>query len=512
MKKKVFLLLPLIASLSGCTIFDIESSNLGSSSINENSSSLSSGNGNNNNNNNNNKNEPLNDEGLAPAIKETDPEAILLYDDFYNPSSDVKMTIRIHNEHFQQVMDNGSPYNETAHDIYSPCDVAVNVNGEVREFPEVGIRLKGNTSRMESSWSYYGGHFDGHAHFKLAFNETFEDNTSYTPKTATKTLKKRRFGKAKKINIKWNRNRDEDFVKESYASHILEEEGLMAQKCNNIKVTFITDDESQEYIYSVQENIDSEFLEKRLSEECSQGDLYKGGWVGSDSLNMLKDDDYLFGVEDCTQNKFYVYDLKTNKKSSDFSIMKNLITALKSNDSGKTQTELKNKLNQFVSVDYLLRFMALEWVIGNPDSLRYHYNNTYFYFSSKNNLMYPIMYDNDRCFGIREGWEITPNRYPSTTKTTMDMEMSTTQDNPLYWRTILKQSPAYPYVEEYRNKYLDYVEEYASKYLNVEYYNAYKNSFHYLDNTSGNNMSFNDYASSMLTQMEYCFRSEGRIS
>ena len=414
------------------------------------------------------------------------------------------MTIRIDNDSFEQVMYNGSPYNETLHDIYSPCNVTVNINGTVREFPEVGIRLKGNTSRGESASSYNDGDFNGHAHFKLAFNETFEDNPSYTPETATKTLKKRRFGKAKKINIKWNRNRDEDFVKESYASHILEQEGLMAQKCNNIKVKFITESEEEEFIYSVQENIDSEFLETRLSADCSAGDLYKGGWIGSDSLNMRSTSDHLFGVEDCTQNKFYVYDLKTNKKTSDFSSMKNLINALNSNGNSKTI------LDSYVGVDYLLRFMALEWVIGNPDSLRYHYNNTYFYFSSKNNLMYPIMYDNDRCFGINEGWPVTPIRYPSTTKTTMNMEMTTLQENPLYWRTILSGNTNFPCVEEYRNKYFDYVEEYATKYLNVEYYNAYKNSFHYLDNVYGDNRSFSSYASSMLSQMEACFAAENR--
>ena len=502
MKKKICLLLPIIAVLAGCSVpsFDIPSSNSSDSSKTPNTPNNPSGNGG-----------VIEDEGLVPAIEETDPEAILLYDDLYNPASDVKMTIRIHNDAFQAVMNNGHPDNPTLHDIYSPCDVTISVNEEEREYPEAGIRLKGNTSRLQSASSYYGGHFNGEAHFKIAFNETFEDNNDYTPTTEAKTLKKRRLGKAKKVDIKWNRNRDKEFVRESYASHILEKEGLMAQKCNNIKVTFVTDTESQEYIYSIQESVDSEFLEKRLDATCSAGDLYKGGWVGSDSLNMLNSSDHLFGVEDCTQNKFYPYDLKTNKKTSDFSIMKNLINALKENDSGKSQEELKTKLDSYVSTDYLLRFMALEWVIGNPDSLRYHYNNTYFYFSSKNNLMYPIMYDNDRCFGIREGWAVTPNRYPSTTKTTMDMDMNSVQDMPLYWRTILKGNSAYPCITEYRNKYFDYVEEYATKYLNVEYFNAYKNSFHYKDNVySSSNWSFSDYANSMLTKMQECFASEGR--
>lgn len=496
MKKNICLLIPLISALTGCSVFDINVSSQDNSSSNS-ESSISQ-------NESSGAQAVTQEDGLIPAAEETDAEVKLLYDDFYNPSSDVKMTIRIDNDSFEQVMYNGSPYNETLHDIYSPCDVTVNVNGTVKEFPEVGIRLKGNTSRGESASSFNYGDFNGHAHFKLAFNETFEDNPSYTPVTATKTLKKRRFGKAKKINIKWNRNRDEDFVKESYASHILEKEGLMAQKCNNIKVKFITNSEEEEFIYSVQEDIDSEFLETRLNEECSAGDLYKGGWVGSDSLDMTSSNDNLFGVEDCTQNKFYVYDLKTNKKTSDFSSMKNLINALNGNGNSKMI------LDNYVGVDYLLRFMALEWVIGNPDSLRYHYNNTYFYFSSKNNLMYPIMYDNDRCFGITEGWPITPIRYPSTTKTTMDMEMSTLQVNPLYWRTILSGSGDYPCVDEYRNKYFDYVEEYASKYLNVEYYNAYKDSFHYLDDVYGDNISFSSYASRMLSQMEACFAAENR--
>ena len=483
MNRKLYLLLPIFALLTGCTIFANNEDN-SSTSKDENAS----------------KDDTKPDvDGLTPAVEETDPENILLYDTFYNPSSDVKLKITISNDSFAQVMHNGAEYHKELHDIYSPCDVEVEINGEKRTFQEVGIRLKGNTSREESQWSYDNGHFNGHAHFKLAFNETFEDNPDYTPTTAEKTLKKRRFGKAKKFNLKWNRNRDEGFVKESYASYILEQEGLLAQKCNNIDVTFVTDSETVNYTYSVQEDINSEFLEERLDVESNAGDLYKGGWADRGDgtwvgLYLNDNRDSLFGVEDCTQNKFYAYDLKTNKKKSDMSNIKNLIAAFKANDSGASQDTLRNKLREYVDVDYLLRFMAMEWVIGNPDSLRYHYNNTYFYFSSKNGLMYPIMYDNDRCFGITNGWDVLPFVSPTSPKDSMN-NFDSDQISPLYWRTILSGNNKYPVVNDYRAKYLEYVNEYATKYLNEETFNAYKESFHLLDDdVYGGNVSFSEYS------------------
>ena len=124
------------------------------------------------------------------------------------------------------------------------------------------------------------------------------------------------------------------------------------------------------------------------------------------------------------------------------------------------------------------------------------------------------MYDNDRCFGIDKDW-ISPIRYPSTTKTTMSGSMDTTQDNPLYWRTILQSAGGgpnynYPVCTELRNKYMDYVNDYTNKYLNTSTFNTYKNKFHYKDSASGGNMSFSDYASAMTTQRDDCFASEGR--
>ena len=429
------------------------------------------------------------------SLEDIDYET-LFYDDFYNPESEIKLTIRIHDEYAYDVCYYGSTSNSTMHDIYSPMDLTVSVNGIETTFKECGIRLKGNMSRGDSQYFFdQYGNINGGGHFKISFNTTFDDNDYYEPETDASVLKARRFSKAKKIDLKWNRNSDATFTKEAYASHILEEEGLMAQKINLAKVKFITDSDEREFTYQVLECIDEEFIERRLPKAEKKGDLYKGGWNGSDNISLTSFATYLRGVEDVTEYKYYVYDLKTNKKKSTHAMLDNLIVTLNDQATYFSEAIEKETLESIVDIDYFLKFAALEWVIGNPDSWRYNYNNTYLYFNSGNNLLYPIMYDNDRCFGIRNTWEVTPDRWPTTTK---DIS-GNMQNNPLYQAVICGGNSYHPLIEEYQHRYLDYVEDYCIKYLDATKFNEFTSRFKTIDNVNdGANYSFSYYANMML--------------
>ena len=515
MKKKLLLLLPMIASITGCAIFPSNSNNTNAS--NESIKSGTSTSANQSQKDNSSLAPSTSESGLIPGKEEDDPELILLYDTFYNPSSDVRITINIKNNYLSQALSNGGPYdddhpdNGKTHDIYSPCDVTIKINNETREYKEVGIRVKGNLSRKDVDTCWEDGRFNGQLSFKLSFSTTFEDNPSYNPSTPVATLKARRFGKAKNFNIKYNRNLDQDFVKEDYANYIMREEGLLAQRMNNVKVVFKTETyTTNEFLYSAQENIDAQFLNKRLNKASQEGDLYKAAWkYRTDAVKLNNNNNGLFGVEDCTKNKYFTYNLKTNKNNSNMSNIKNTIGMLKKYTSGASQDELKATLEEYIDTDYLLKFMAMEWIISNPDSLRFNYNNTYFYFSSNNGKMYPIMYDNDRCFGIIEGWDARPfTRFPTSTKTSSGGD----QEDPLYWKTILKgnKSSQYAYIVNYRNKYLDYIEEYGNKYLDVNKYNNFKSTFKYIDNKSSENLSFESFAAEAKSQIAQCKAAEGR--
>ena len=425
-------------------------------------------------------------------------EDTFCYEDFFNPTNDVRLTIRIHNNDALDCMSNGEDL--YTQEIYSPMDLTVSINGEERQYNECGIRVKGNMSRQDSVNHFSSnGQINGGGHFKIAFNETFEDNDNYEPSDAA-ALKARRFGKAKKIDIKWNRNYDETFTKEAYASHILESEGLLAQKINLARVKFITDNDEKEFLYQVQEVIDEDFLKLRLPSSETKGDLYKCGWKNSDNLSLTSTASHLMGVEDKTQGLTYVYDLKTNKKKSTHQSLINLINVLSHNDYGRDDTYLKERLESVVDVNYFLKFAAMEWIIGNPDSMRYNYNNTYLYFNSSNSLLYPIMYDNDRCFGIINNWNALPSRWPTTTK---DIN-GNWQANPLYCRTVCAANNDFPMVKQYQDTYLGYVQEYASKYLDNNKFNAFTNLFVNKDNTDGGNYTFLEYSNIMKQQITEC--------
>ena len=87
--------------------------------------------------------------------------------------------------------------------------------------PEVGVRMKGNTSRTD----FYNSN-DGIyniIHLKLDFQETFDDEDYYGAdakvwdKDARDARKDRTFATLEKMDLRWNRCDDSTFLKEYFA-------------------------------------------------------------------------------------------------------------------------------------------------------------------------------------------------------------------------------------------------------------------------------------------------------
>jgi hypothetical protein len=57
-------------------------------------------------------------------------------------------------------------------------------------------------------------------------------------------------------------------------------------------------------------------------------------------------------------------------------------------------------------VDYLARYFAVSFLLGNPDDFRYNANNLYVYFREKDDTFYMIPYDLDHSLG--SGWDGSP--------------------------------------------------------------------------------------------------------
>ena len=430
------------------------------------------------------------------------------YDDFFDPTKDVEVIVKISNQSVYKLAQYGVA-GFTKEEMYHPCDVVIKIDGEERfNGEEVGLRMEGNTSK-NPNFVDDSGHLNACSHFKMSFNKTFDstDQNDYYVRTwedadARKARKDRKFGEMKKIDFKWNRNYDGTFTKEAYAKYIYRDAGVLAQNYNLVKFTLETESDKQTYIYSAIECLDSTSMKKYYSKTAAKGNLYKGIYAKAD---LTTDSLSGIGVESATSDPWY--SLKTNDDEPNHDLLTNVIKTL--NKNGTNKAELDNILN----VDNILKYMAVSWVVGNPDDLRNNANNTYFYFESENNKLSIIPYDDDRCFGITNNWPVDMSELPDYSTRMQGMSAvqgsKVWQKNPLFWKLILSEtqnagySSKWPAIKEYQDKYLKLCKEYANKYLDVNVFQEFTNQFvnapsKDINNPGQDNQKFADYANKKI--------------
>ncbi len=326
--------------------------------------------------------------------------------------------------------------------IYRKADMTVTITADGKTtryiIPEVGVRMKGNTSRT-SFYSEEAGIYNA-IHLKIDFQETFDDETLYGSdsqvwenKDARKLRKDRTFATLEKLEMRWNKCCDSTYLRESYAYEIFRSQGVMAPQ-----VSLCSFDWSGVHmgVYTVSEPVDKVFLAKRLPEEALGGDLYKLGWThsGADFRRAAS-----IGVENELEGEFYTYDLKTNKKTSNHEALKNLIGKL---NSGPVT---KEGFGELVDADNFIKFAAVSYLLGNPDDLRNNYNNCYVYFRGDNGKALFIPYDYDRCLGITYEWNPYGDAMVGADPFSLQ-QVNGRQNNPLFLFTVAEGGF---YTEEY---------------------------------------------------------------
>lgn len=356
--------------------------------------------------------------------------------------------------------------------IYRQGDITItitipNESSYTYKINEVGVRLKGNTTRKDPYNTDNG--LINIDHYKVNFQETFDktedgydaneyyikDGVSTWNDTDRKARKKRTFAKLAKMDIKWNSNFDTTYLRQYYAYELYRQEGICAPRCNLTTMTMdVTDKKSNSAylgVYTIIEPVDSEFIKNNLlgsgnnyildkNGDYSDGDLYKAGWTNS-GANLTSGCTY--GIADDLKGYIVNYDLKTNKKkSADCAMIKNLINGLESANS-------KESIANLVDMDYFVKYAAVSYAIGNGDDMRNNYNNYYVYFyklSDGTQKAIFIPYDCDRAFGITNGYN--PERTGMTNVDPYSTETAAQgqQRNPLYKKTVCKGGS---YIEEY---------------------------------------------------------------
>ena len=200
--------------------------------------------------------------------------------------------------------------------------------------------MKGNLSRTTFYNPVNGIH--NMIHLRLSFDETFDDESYYgneaekwTDDKAREQRKKRTFASLDGLEIKWNRNYDNAYVRQRYSYEMFRNFGVPAPQSSfaNLRLG----DENYG-VFFIGEPVDKKFIERYIDEEEQGGDLYKGGWTNTPAnytLNMT------YGVADKDEGDFYNMELKTNKSTSEHKNMENLLDMLNSNDTTKEDFETR---------------------------------------------------------------------------------------------------------------------------------------------------------------------------
>lgn len=308
---------------------------------------------------------------------------------------------------------------------------------------EVGVRMKGNTSRTDFYDPQQGIY--NLIHLKISFQETFDDEQYYGSEAKKWTeaernaRKNRTFATLEKIDLRWNRCDDSTYIREYFAYQTYRENGVLAPNTNLASFDWAGNHMG---VYTINEPIDEIFLARNLPASALGGDLYKCGWAGSNNASLR--DTNSIGIENDGAGEFYAYDLKTNKKTSDHATLKNLIHKLNRADC------TKKSLAELIDMDNFLSFSAVSYLLGNPDDLRSNYNNCYIYFRADNGKALFIPYDYDRCMGITVHWNPTGNAVTADSPFSVELNSGNgAQRNPLILYTIAEGGY---YLEEYASK------------------------------------------------------------
>ena len=156
---------------------------------------------------------------------------------------------------------------------------------------EVGIRMKGNMTRNKFFNKSTNQVYDL-IHYKISFKETFDDvadgygeneyylqngestwKTTEEGKAARKARKKRVFAGMEKLDLKWNGNYDNTYLREYYAYKLYRSEGIWAPQLNLASMDFGDVSQGNVYhlgVYSIHECVDEVFINRFLTNEEDQ--------------------------------------------------------------------------------------------------------------------------------------------------------------------------------------------------------------------------------------------------
>lgn len=322
------------------------------------------------------------------------------------------------------------------------ADFIFNKNGRIDRIDDIGLRLRGNTSRRRPEGSHGEAHKPGgpfnHVHFGFRFAKFNKDDAHKLSGTD-------------RFNLRWAKD-DPTYCHEMYGYDLMRRFGVYTTaRASYCRVYLkIKEEEAPAYlgVYEMFEAYDDQYLDDLLAAgkiAGTGGHLWKGGWGSGCGADFSKADRSLMGIENVTLNPSesasYTYDFKGKKKR--LAEATDQLVEFITNLNTLSGDAFKKWAGESIDVDLLLRALACEVAVGHWDDVIANGNNYYIYFDNDGDgRMKFIPYDLDNTLGT------SGSAFDAATRNPLEWG-----ESPLY-RKILG-------VDEYRTRFINYLKQLA---------------------------------------------------
>ena len=264
-------------------------------------------------------------------------------------------------------------------------------DGETTIIDNVGLRLKGNTSRRRPEGSYGQMHQRDntdwhHAHFGVNLRK-FADDDAHTIQGV------------RKLHLKWFKD-DPAYVREVFCYELFRRAGVWtAVRDNYCRLWLHVEGDSKEAyygVYELMEPIDKHYLKDRKNRFGSNKGYL---WKCRSSAAGLNNPNGDIWYDDDTDDR-HAYTLETQTEEFDSACVQLVDFMNKLN--GLNDNEFYTWIQQVTDMDLLLKTYAVNVAVGMWDDYWNNANNYYIYFNGKGLTGYKfffIPYDYDNTLG-----------------------------------------------------------------------------------------------------------------
>ncbi len=270
-------------------------------------------------------------------------------------------------------------------------------DGETTVIDNVGLRLKGNTSRRRPEGSYGQMHQRDntdwhHAHFGVNLRK-FADDDAHTIQGV------------RKLHLKWFKD-DPAYVREVFCYELFRRAGVWtAVRDNYCRLWLHVEGDSKEAyygVYELMEPIDKHYLKDRKNRFGSNKGYL---WKCRNSAAGLNNPNGDIWYDDDTDDR-HAYTLETQTEEFDSARVQLVDFMNKLN--GLNDNEFYTWIQQVTDMDLLLKTYAVNVAVGMWDDYWNNANNYYIYFNGKGLTGYkfffiPYDYDNTLGTSLRYG-------------------------------------------------------------------------------------------------------------